>query len=238
MSLNIPCLSIEAKKIIFLWKLCNLLEFLTFRVKLLTLSQLTQILDLSHTLFMQLGIKSVSMDDLSSRLGISKKTLYQHVSNKHDLVRQSIERHTDLEKQALAEITRTATDAIDEMAQIAEHTVIHFRQIKPVLIHDMQKYYRDIWDTIVRLQSVFIKSKIEDNIKRGKDEDYYREDADPDIISKLYVAKSFSLVDENLFSLTDYPRDYLIRQHILYHLHGILTEKGRKHLYNFQSFKD
>lgn len=177
------------------------------------------------------------MDDLSSRLGISKKTLYQHVTNKHDLIKQAIERHIDLEKQALTEITRTATDAIDEMAQIAEHTVIHFRQLRPVLIHDMQKYYRDIWDMVVRLQSVFIKNKIEDNIKRGKEENYYRHDANADIISKLYVAKSFSLVDENLFSLNDYPRDLLIRQHILYHLHGILTEKGRQHLYNFQSFK-
>ncbi len=178
------------------------------------------------------------MDDLSSNLGISKKTLYRYVENKRDLINQSIGRHIDLEKKVLTEVTRTATDAIDEMAQIAEHTVIHFRQIKPVLIHDMQKYYRDIWETVMKLQSVFIKNKIEDNIKRGVLEDYYRKDANADIISKLYVAKSFSLVDENLFSLSDYPRELLIRQHILYHLHGILSEKGRQHLLNFQPFKD
>ena len=198
----------------------------------------TQIIDLSNSLFLRLGIKSVSMDDLASKLGISKKTLYQYVPNKRDLVKQVIERHIELEKQAMIEITRTATDAIDEMAQIAEHIVLHFTQIKPVLIHDMQKYYKDIWERVLLLQSVFIKSKIEDNINRGKREKYYREDTNADIISKLYVAKSIRLVDETLFPPNEYPREELVRQHILYHLHGILTETGRQHLYNFQHFND
>jgi len=201
-------------------------------------SQLNQILDLSTAQFMRLGIKSVSMDDLASEMGISKKTLYQHFENKKDLVTQSISRHIQQEENLIQEIVRTSTDAIDEMAQIAEHTVIHFREIRPSLIHDLQKYYRDIWDIVVQLHSVFIKTKIEDNINRGISEGYYRKNADADIISKLYVAKSFSLVDERLFSLTDYNREHLITQHILYHLHGLLSDTGRGHLNHFQLFKD
>lgn len=200
------------------------------------MSQLDQILDLSTTQFMKLGIKSVSMDDLSSAMGISKKTLYLHFDNKKDLVTKSMARHIQQEEQLIQEITRTATDAIDEMAQIAEHTVIHFREIKPTLIFDLQKYYREIWDLVTKLHSVFIKTRIEDNIIRGKSEGYYRQNADADIISKLYVAKSFSLVDEKLFSLNDYQRERLITQHVLYHFHGILSDKGRKHLRDFQLF--
>lgn len=202
------------------------------------MTQLDQILDLSTAQFMKLGIKSVSMDDLSSDMGISKKTLYLHFDNKKDLVKKSMGRHIHQEEQLIREISRTATDAIDEMAQIAEHTVIHFREIRPTLIYDLQKYYRDIWDLVTKLHSVFIKTRIEDNIVRGISEGYYRQDADADIISKLYVAKSFSLVDEKLFSLQDYERERLITQHVLYHFHGILSNKGRKHLRDFQLFND
>ena len=181
-----------------------------------TETDLYQILDFSTAQFMTYGIKSVSMDDLATKLGISKKTLYQHFTNKQDLVKKSLSRHVRLEEDVLMEISRTATDAIDEMAQIAEHTVIHFRQIKPILIHDLQKYYRDIWQSVVLQQSQFIKTKIETNINRGITEGYYRPELNSDIIAKLYVAKSFSLVDENLFSLVNYPRDLLIRHCLLY----------------------
>ncbi len=200
-------------------------------------TELDQLLDFFTQQFMTLGIKSVSMDDLANQLGVSKKTLYLHFDNKSDIIEKSLSRHTQLEEYAFEEITRTATDAIDEMAQIAEHTVIHFRQIKPILIHDLQKYYRDIWESVVLQQSKFIKDKIETNIARGMEEGYYRPELDPDIISKLYVAKSFSLVDENLFSLIDYPRELLIKQHLLYHFNGILSDKGRKHLSDFNALK-
>ena len=41
-------------------------------------------------LFQRYGIKSISMDELSRRLGISKKTLYQHFTDKNDLVEKAV----------------------------------------------------------------------------------------------------------------------------------------------------
>ena len=45
-----------------------------------------QLLFAATELFMRLGVKSLTMDDISKHLGISKKTLYQYVSDKKDLV--------------------------------------------------------------------------------------------------------------------------------------------------------
>ena len=92
---------------------------------------LEDLLDYSTTQFMSLGIRSVSMDDIASGRGMSKKTLYQHVQNKSDLVTQAISRHLDLEVQAIDHIITHADDAIDEMVKIANHTLVTFRQIKP-----------------------------------------------------------------------------------------------------------
>src|SRR5437762_1177263 len=44
----------------------------------------------AHELFMQYGIRSVSMDDISNSLGMSKKTLYQYFSDKDELYRSEI----------------------------------------------------------------------------------------------------------------------------------------------------
>ena len=37
-------------------------------------------------LFITYGFKSVTMDDIANKLGISKKTIYQHFENKTKLV--------------------------------------------------------------------------------------------------------------------------------------------------------
>ena len=42
-------------------------------------------------LYLKFGIKSVTMDDVASEFGISKKTLYQYFEDKADLVQQVID---------------------------------------------------------------------------------------------------------------------------------------------------
>ena len=37
-------------------------------------------------LFMKLGFKSVTMDDIAKEMGISKKTIYTHFSNKETIL--------------------------------------------------------------------------------------------------------------------------------------------------------
>ena len=48
--------------------------------------ELKNILDKVLALYQKYGIKSITMDDVSRELGISKKTLYQYVTDKTDLV--------------------------------------------------------------------------------------------------------------------------------------------------------
>ena len=45
-----------------------------------------KIISKSEELFFSLGFKSVTMDDIANAMGISKKTIYAHFSNKTELV--------------------------------------------------------------------------------------------------------------------------------------------------------
>ena len=50
------------------------------------------VLDQALKLFMRHGIKSMTMDDVANHLHISKKTLYQFVTDKNDLVERAVSR--------------------------------------------------------------------------------------------------------------------------------------------------
>ena len=195
-----------------------------------------QVLEQVFEHFRQYGVKSVSMDDIASQFGMSKKTLYQQFENKKDLIFKSIARHALLEQELINDISDKATDAVDEMVRSAEHMVLHFRQIKPILIHDLQKYYRDIWNFVMTNQNEFFTEQIRENLKRGIKEGYYRQNIDSDIIAKLYVSKTLSLVNEELFSLVEYEREHLLQQHLMYHIYGILSTTGRDHFEQFNLF--
>ena len=45
----------------------------------------------AYELFMRLGIRSVSMDEIATQLGMSKKTIYLYYADKDELVEDAIE---------------------------------------------------------------------------------------------------------------------------------------------------
>ncbi len=187
-----------------------------------------KILAQAEDMFLQYGIKSVTMDDIARHLGMSKKTLYQYVENKNDLLAQVMVQSIEKHKQELVEIRKVATNAIDEMLRIAKVVTKDLRRMKPTVMYDLQKYYKDIWNLMENLHQEHIYQCIKENIEMGVKQGIYREDLDVDIIAKLFVGKTLIVVDETLFPLRDYNREDLFNTYIKYHLHGIVSDQGLK----------
>lgn len=187
-----------------------------------------------ETLFMNYGIKSVSMDDISRHLGMSKKTLYQMVENKADLIHKVIRAHLENEKSVIDEICDNSGDAIQEMLMIASHVSRQLRDTNPSTVYDMQKYYPKVWMDFESLHKEYIYGRINKNITNGIGEGIYRSNIDPDIIARFYVGKSFIMVDEQIFPSKEYDKEALFLEFITYHIHGIASQKGldllEKHL--------
>ena len=182
----------------------------------------------SECLFIKYGIKSISMDDISNRLGISKKTLYQVVSDKEDLVKKTIQYHLDQEIKVINEITANSTDAIDEMFKVTKHVLTFFRMFNPVTQFDLEKYYREYYHKMKRLHFDFIYSVIKTNLERGMEDKIYREDLDTNIISRLYILKAMGIMDDEVFPETTYEKASIFKEHMIYHLKGVISEKGHK----------
>lgn len=67
---------------------------------------------------------------------------------------------------------------------------------------------------------------IHHNLESGKRQGLYRGDLDSSVIARLYVLKSLALIDEEVFPIQAFDRAHLLRNHVQYHLYGILTEDG------------
>ena len=188
----------------------------------------SRILEKAMFLFLRYGIKSITMDDIARELGISKKTLYQYVENKADLIEKIIGEYIETEKTAISACHAHSKDAIEELLLIAKHVTMILREMSPGVTYDLQKYYRSSWDEMEKFNHSHFYNVIKQNIENGKAQGIYREDVNADIVAKLYVGKTSLVVDEELFPLREYNKENLFYEYINYHIHGIASPKGLK----------
>ncbi len=181
-------------------------------------------------LFMRCGVKSVTMDDVAAELGVSKKTIYQWVESKDDMVLRVLSHHISREKDQCITLAARASNAIDEIFILLDSNSQDLSQMKSNIVHDLQKYHHKAWEMMRKFQYDFMYKVIRNNLQRGRTEGLYREDFDEDIIARLHLAAAFSLFDPQLFPDHAYSRITLIREYILHYLHGIVSPKGLTYL--------
>lgn len=193
-----------------------------------------KILEQTFDLIMKYGIKSVSMDDISRGIGISKKTIYQYFENKKSLIHEVIENHITKDEAEITTIINETKNAIDEMVTIAKHILVFLRSMSPSMMFDTQKYYPKIWERVENQHFTFILNTIVTNIKRGQNEGFYCLDINADIISKMYVRQILTLADETIFPLSKYERSDLYKNLVTYHVRGLLNDNGRQQAKNLE----
>ena len=95
----------------------------------------------SEQLFFRYGVKSITMDEIATHLGISKKTIYQFYKDKKELVLKVIENRLFHQEKEIAEIATKASDSIQEIILTSEWLQEFFKNLNPYLMMEIQKYY-------------------------------------------------------------------------------------------------
>lgn len=184
---------------------------------------------MSVNVFMRLGIKSITMDDLSRELGMSKKTLYLYVKDKSDLILKCIDWLVTHDQMTCTTIKTKKLNAIQEMYEIYKTGTERIKNFHPSVVFDLQKYYPEAWARLESHRVNFIKMEIFDNIEKGKSEGVYRKEVDSRLASMFYSLFIHVLIEPTLkYSEGAYTVQSVILEHVLYHLHAITTEKGKK----------
>lgn len=192
------------------------------------MEELAKILDAAELLFRKYGIRSVTMSDIAAHLGMSKKTLYLYIENKNELVEKILKKYIENEKLMCNQAADTAEDALQEMFSISIQVQRNIENMNPSLLFDLRKYHFEVWQLFEQHRKEFILSIMKNNLKRGIEEDIYRKDMDTEIISRIHIGTINIFSDDELLPPDQFPRPLLHKEFVLYHLYGIVSEKGRE----------
>jgi len=189
-----------------------------------------QIIDQSAKVFMRLGIRSVNMDDIAQHLRISKKTLYQYVKDKNELVLRIVKHITDTHRDCILGICQSGHIAIDESFEITRFVAEQVGQVHPSVHFDLQKYHPEAWDLLQSTERADIYRCISENLRKGMAEGLYRDDLNVDVIARIYISRFDVTFDGELFPTDKYRFEEVIWEMFRYHIRGIASDKGVKYL--------
>ena len=181
-------------------------------------------------MYYKFGIKSVTMDDISHEFGISKKTLYQYVEDKNDLVNKVVQHVYKTEAEKFKEFVCGDNNAIEELLKVNQYLRHMISNHNPSTEYDLKKYYPELYRTIKDKKIDQMYDNVLANLIKGKKEGLYRKELNEEFIAKYYVSRIDSSMDlyssnENANNMQEY-----IYELFIYHIRGISSAKGIKFL--------
>lgn len=194
-----------------------------------------RILDTAFNLFRQYGTRSITMDDIAMRMGISKKTLYAHFADKSDLVMNVMRRHLDLIEQQSVESRNKAGNAIEELFLVMKMLEEKLRNMNPVVMMDLQKFHAKAFQLFDQHKNVFMMQTIRENLERGVREGLYRADLEIEILSHFRAASSMFCFQPEMFPIGEYEMSKVQRVLLEHFLYGVASLKGYQEIEQYKN---
>ena len=192
-----------------------------------------KIINKAKEMFLRLGFKSITMDDIACEMCISKKTIYKYFSNKDVLIEESVELVHKEVHETIDKIVSKNFNAIEENFEIKRMFREMFRSAESSPIYQLKKHYPEVYAKALSTQIEVCETCFRDNILKGINEGLYRENLDVDNYVKFYYTLIFN-INEN--TMLEKDAHELEVKALEYHIRAMATLAGiielEKHLKN------
>lgn len=187
-----------------------------------------RILNKARELMFQTGVKHVTMDDLATQLGISKKTIYQYYKDKDALVSSVVENELANHSLICNQSMQAADNAVHEIFLLMTVIQEMFNRMNPLALFEIEKYYPLAFEKIKNHKDDFIFSMISANLEKGIAEGFYRKDVDVTILSKYRLETSLIPFNIHVFHPSKFDMLKVNLQIIEHFVYGVATLEGHK----------
>ncbi len=185
-----------------------------------------KILSTAIELFNERGVRAVKMDDISNKLSISKRTLYEIYENKEDLLFECVKNKFEDSEEALAKLAKESKTVMDILINIYRLKVEGLKNVHPSFYTEVGKYPKIM--AYLDEQNKSRQSQQVEFIKRGIREGYFRTDVNYDLVLQLFDVSNRYVF--NNYTNMNCSMEQLSYNLIFVFLRGFCTIEGVKAL--------
>ena len=185
-----------------------------------------RIIEKAGELFFQYGIKNISMDELASSLGMSKRTIYENFKDKEDILRSLILKLGDERNKIFKGFLEKGLNDVEIFIN-----VIEIQKKMPVsnakFLQDIYKYYPN---TAMLMQKKIEKDNefLREFLLTGIGQGYIRDDLNVEVTAFLVEQSTYTYIRASYMEKPPFSFSELFYTMMIDFVRGIYTEKGIK----------
>ena len=177
-------------------------------------------------LFFEFGIKNLNMDEISRKLGISKKTLYRYVKSKEDLIEKLFDYELSKWIVNSADIGCLNVNAIEKLFRVSLLVFEEMKRFNPMLMFELRKYYEQLYTKHHLRKLEHIGKSMKLNLEQGIKEGLYRHDVNNEAVVAIYMNYLLEIHSSELCKIADVTFDELFKIMFETHVRAISTSEG------------
>ena len=182
-----------------------------------------KIIQKASEMFLKLGFKSVTMDDIASCMCCSKKTLYKYFANKELLIDEATTSVHNEMHQKICTIVDQKLNAIAENFEVRNMFNDMFQSADSSPLYQLKKHYPDIYQTVMQREIEECKRIFSLNVTQGIEQGLYRKEINLDSSVLFYYSIIFSINGNTPVEKETQRLELLALE---YHTRAIATPKG------------
>jgi AcrR family transcriptional regulator len=188
----------------------------------------------ANDLFRRYGIKSITMDEIATQLGVSKKTLYQYFSDKDELVEAVVKATIKFAQETCDNNKANSRDAVHELFEAMVLVQDIFSEMNSAMMYDLEKFHPTAYRHFLDYKNKYLYEIIRANLRRGIEEGLYRPDINIDVIARFRLEGMMLAFNQDIFPSSKFNLGGLHKALIEHFLFGVASSKGYKLIIKYQ----
>ncbi len=179
------------------------------------------------SVFKQDGLR-LALEEVAGKMGITKKTLYNHFSSKDELLKECILSISSDMQKAITGLDDTARTAIENLRISFFNLNLFFTELSPVFFYDIMRLNPNQATAEHFTGSELFRKKMEANLRQGINESNYRKDLDVEFISRYISYSVFGFYINSVINRNPHIPESYFEDITEYNLRAIVSEKGKQ----------
>lgn len=192
-----------------------------------------QILEHASERYLASGISKVSIDELASEMGMSKKTVYKFFPGKEILLKAIVQLMTHRVEKQVQQIVASDMPFEQKMTNMLLVIGRMLGRMSRQFVRDMQRFSPALWNEIETFRRERVLAHLQEMFREAKDQNIFREDLNTDLFYLVFISSVEAIVNPQVLSEHSFSAQDAFRGILKLLVEGALTKEAKEKYHFF-----
>lgn len=179
--------------------------------------------------FFKFGFSKVTIDEIASKMGMSKKTIYKYFDSKEAIVHEVTKSTLEEMNTCCEKISQNdEVDFVEKLRQMMTLVALQYSKLGRPLIKDLQKNAPQVWQQISDFRQERINKDFGNLLREGMQKGMFRSDIDEQLILLIYSNAVQTIINPETLMNLPFSAAQLFEAIVKVIYEGILTDEAKQ----------